>query len=280
MYPTFIVQDPLGPVSVVRSVSSAYNCDNHNMQDTFPSPSETVKLSLPEDEKIPNFLDMRANLFGLKGYGCTNRIRAFLTVPHECREAIIRSYERYQLSSRAVLTHMLRIPTHHLDRMAQLWATIEDCLLLSSPETYVPERQGAVRRIFDWFVQSYTYGGHTTTLKTWKLFCQYVKQKALKCEELESTKPIGFPWYDIRTGVLGTTNITWLDCVVKRGIKSKNEMERLMHLISSRGAPTPSKETMRLAMIEHQVLRTTVPAPACRETGSIVQDRYPHSGPS
>lgn len=260
MYPTFIVQAPLGPVSVNRIVSSAYNCDSHRMQDTFPPPSETVRLSLPGDGKLPSFLDMRANTLGMEGYGSTNRIRAFQVTPLECREAIIKSYERYGLSSRPVLTHMLRIPTHHLDRMAGLWATIEDCLLMSSPETYVPERQGAVRRIFDWFVQAYTYGGHTATLKTWKLFCQYVKQKALKAEELQETNPVGFPWYDVRTHTLGVTGITWIDCVVKRGIKSKSEMERLMHLISSRGAPTPSKMTMRAAMIEHQLLRCSKPA--------------------
>jgi hypothetical protein len=228
----------------------------------FPDPSVTVKIDdtiFKQVERLPSFLDKRASDFGLQGYGSENRIRSFIMVPFECREAIKKSYNRHGLLSGPVVDHLFRIPIHHLVRMTDLWQTIEDCLYLSSIEIFSKEHSGPLRRIFRWFVSSYVYSGHTATIKAWKTFVQFVKQRAAKAEELEQAKPVGFPWYDPETGLLQPTGIFWLDCVAKRGVKSKGEMTRFMHFMSSRGAPTPVRETKIQALAEHQLLR-------CKET--------------
>jgi hypothetical protein len=263
VYPYLIVRDTSVRGSFVTGIKALIDqFEIHPVINSgYPPPSVTVDLSsLDENEVLPSFLNERASDLGMKGYGSTNRIRQFRGVPFECRKAIQKKYAKWNLLSDEVVIHMLRLQTHDLERMEELWRAIEDGLFLSSPENFVQEHQEPIRRIFRWFVSNYVYNGHTATVSAYKTFQQLIKQKGSLSESKE-VEPLYFPWYDASTKKLGKTGIFWLDEIISRGVRTKDECRRFMHFISLRGSPCPNRIKCITSLLEHQILRCSQPAP-------------------
>lgn len=264
VYPYLIVRDTSVPGSFVTGIKARVVEFEIQPQLDFgyPNPTVTVDMSeLDENEVLPSFLNQRACDLGLRGYGSSNRIRQFLGVPFECREAIQKEYTKWNLLSSNIVVHLLRLKVHDLERMEDLWRTIEDGLFLSSPENFVAEHQGPVRRIFRWFVANYVYTGHTATVTAYKTFLQFVKQKgALSVGKM--AEPLYFPWYNESLKKLEKTGIYWLDLIVSRGVRTKDECRRFMHFISLRGSPCPNRLKCITSLMEHQILRCTKAEPA------------------
>jgi len=201
----------------------------------------------------------------MSGFGSTNRLNQFLYIPFECRKSIINTYVGNNLIDNMVATQLLRLSVKDLERFEGLWRCIEDTLFLSSPENFVVGLQTPVRRIFRWFCSAYLYQGHTGALNSYKEFVQFVKQKGSLSTDGEPAKPFYFPWFDQASHELHVTGITWLDIIVKRGVKTKDEAVRFMHFISLRGAPCPDRVTNAKSLLEHQILRCSTPAPTTGE---------------
>jgi len=228
----------------------------------YPAPINTIlAFQLSVDRRLPSFLAERASEHGMIGYGSTNRISQFLYTPFECRKSIISCYVSNNLIDEHVATQLLRLSVKDLERFEGLWRCIEDTLFLSSPENFVRGSQTPIRRIFRWFVSAYLYQGHTGALNSYKEFVQFVKQKGSLSVDGERAKPFYFPWYDQATHELRVTGISWLDLIVERGVKTKDEAVRFMHFISLRGAPCPDRVTTARSLIEHQILRCSTPKP-------------------
>jgi hypothetical protein len=225
----------------------------------FPDPDIVMDFEQCSPfKRLPSFLTSRAEVWGMQGNDKTHRVDHFLLVPFEIRNHIMAEYRKCNLSDNITLELMLRLPISELQRMESCWRTIEDCLVFSSPENFLREYDAPIRRIFDWFVSAYVYQGYTVALKTWKLFINRVKQLAALAEG-QPSEPNGFPWWDFRRKKFLRTGIVWLDRVCERGLKSKGECTRLMHLISPRGAPTPDGDQKLNVLLEHQVLLRTEP---------------------
>lgn len=269
MYPALDLQDTIVPVCYATGFKvrrPLLQCSLDDVKQPFPGPMDTMEMAELEFRRLPSFLTQRVKEYGYNGHGSDHRFDMFIGVPFECREAIIASYLRQGLSCRENLVLMLRLEVKELERMEQLWRSFEDCLLFSSPENFCPGQTGPVRRIFDWFVGSYVHAGFESTLKLWKDFCNMVKQKALQAVDCKPSIPKGFPWFDTATGSLSLTGIVWLDRVYRRGCKSKSEGTRLMHLISSRGAPCPNFEMKVKSLLQHQITMRSVPQPETYES--------------
>jgi hypothetical protein len=142
-----------------------------------------------------------------------------------------------------------------LQRMTDLYLAIEDCFVLSSPELFGMEDRTLPDKIWKWvFSNAVHYGGIRHTNSMWKAFTSHIKALAIKSREELPHVSHGTIFFNngcFAPKLLKDTPLAWLARVCERGLQTKSEGTRLMHLVSTRGTPAPTKSEMGNALIEH-----------------------------
>jgi hypothetical protein len=133
-----------------------------------------------------------------------------------------------------------------MQRLVELWRSIEDCLLLSTPEFMsCGEIPSGIWRLWRWVTCTGVHNiDNVTTI--WKGFCVHLKQVAGGHSPLKPI-PFGLPFRksDGGIGVGWYKLLPWL-FTIHNEVPEKDTITRLMHLASSRGLPPPSLTAKRL----------------------------------
>jgi hypothetical protein len=169
------------------------------------------------------------------------------------------------------ISHRLsRFPIKEIERIERVWLSIEDTLLLSSPEDFILNGGDFVKTIFRWTVSKMVTSGYAVLLRDHKAFCQYVKTRAIKANS--PSKGVGhYPGFTPE-GEYSWINCEWLDSVIRRGLKSKGEATRVAHLTSTRGLPPPTGEMIKGALAKHRALLSAPAAEISAERMQIVEN--------
>jgi len=148
-----------------------------------------------------------------------------------------------------------RMRAGELQRLTDLYLAIEDCFVLSSPELFGMKDRSLPNKIWRWvYTNGVHHGGIAHTNAMWKAFTSHIKALAIKSREELPRVPQGTLFFNegiFDTKRLKSSALAWLVRVCQLGIQTKSEGTRLMHLVSTRGTPSPTKSEMADALIEH-----------------------------
>jgi hypothetical protein len=127
----------------------------------------------------------------------------------------------------------------HLKRVIELWRTIEDCIVLSSPEKVGKPISKFIWRFWKWCMSNAIHSVDSTT-GYWKQFCKYLQWRNADCHlnDNPGLDP-GFPGSS-RTELRKCwfKEFPWLQYAFTTD--DKYLQEKLSHLCNYRGAPPPS----------------------------------------
>ncbi|WAK75230.1 MAG: RNA-dependent RNA polymerase [Plasmopara viticola lesion associated narnavirus 9] len=146
---------------------------------------------------------------------------------------------------------------YRLKRITNFVEAVNDNLSMSSPEM-IRSFLGsdAYKKVLKW---SYCLAVHNTdkATKQWKKFSALLKWKALRSETREPEVPDDFPGFGAERSNLSELpplwrELTpWLTAVWDRGVASKAEATRLLHLVTSRNMPAGGKTTREESLRKH-----------------------------
>jgi hypothetical protein len=169
----------------------------------------------------------------------------FCKRPTSQRVEILHRLDGFQDLPEDVIAKLSVMSRTELVRLEELWRSIEDCLILSSPELTISRVIPRwVWRIWRWAT---TCGVHSVDHVTsmWKAFSLHIRQLNAGMPE-PALVPAGFPW--LNRGKLGKQwykNLPWLALALMS--PCKEFQMRLSHLCSTRNFPAPSLTKKRVA---------------------------------
>jgi len=189
--------------------------------------------------------------------------------PHGNLPTNVRKYLRSRYISLGLLDAqtaklLLEKEVWELELFERTWLSLEDCLLLSSPEAFLTQK-GQIRKYFRYCVSALTYGGFDVFIKIHKMAMNYIEKTVLNIKTAEPvTMPGCFPGWDPTQQKL-VNGPAWLMRCLERGKPiHKGEVTRLAHLCSMRGFPPARKTTQEKSLVAHHTTLTT-PAPVLSE---------------
>ncbi|APG77156.1 RNA-dependent RNA polymerase [Beihai narna-like virus 21] len=166
----------------------------------------------------------------------------------------LKSHAPWDKLSRDV-RHKLSLCDHErLDRLINCLLGIEDSWLLSSPEGWrsnLPFKE----KIWKWAISLGVHGPSSQNLvKAWKSFTSHVKAVASRSLEPYPKLVSSFPFQ--RKGtlcplLLEQAGLCWLSEIVSDGLQTKDQGTRIMHLVSTRGLPSPCISDIRAGLNDH-----------------------------
>lgn len=235
----------------------------------YPDPDSWFAGGLSRDNKLASLLDTRISEFAPGSSSRRRRLRHLDEVPRDAKKGFAGYYLSHGLLSKEIAHRLSRFPIREIERIERVWLSIEDTLLLSSPEAFVLDEGDFVKTIFRWVVSKMVTSGYEQLLKDHKAFCQFVKTRAIKANVCSK----GVPHYPGFTpeGEYSWINCKWLDAVIHRGLKSKGEATRVAHLVSTRGLPPPTGEMILGALAKHRALLSKPAADISPERIQIVR---------
>nr|WPR16640.1 MAG: RNA-dependent RNA polymerase [Yellow silver pine associated narna-like virus 2] len=219
--------------------------------EAYPDPDSWFSGDLSRSDKLPSVLDMHVNVYAPNSRSGRRRLRHLDEVPADARKGFAGYYLSHGLLSRDIATRLSKLPVRELERIERVWLSIEDAILLSSPEAYIVDKGDFVKTQFRWVISKLVTSGYQELLKDYKAFIVFVKASAIKA----NVKPRGVPHFPgfSPEGEFQGTRLEWLDRVITRGIRSKGEGTRLAHFVSTRGMPPPVKEMVQDALRKHRI---------------------------
>nr|UYL95399.1 MAG: RNA-dependent RNA polymerase [Zhangzhou Narna tick virus 4] len=218
----------------------------------YPDPDSWFAGGLSRDNKLPSLLDYRIAEFSPNSKQARRRLRFLDEVPRDAKRHLAGFYMSNGLLSKEVAHRLSRFPVKEIERIERVWLSIEDSLLLSSPEVFLEDEGDFVKTIFRWVVSKMVTSGYEVLLKDYKAWTQFIKTRAIKANVVSKGVP-HFPGFTPE-GVYTWCNCKWLDGVIRRGLKSKGEATRVAHLTSTRGLPPPTGEMIQGALAKHRAL--------------------------
>jgi len=165
----------------------------------------------------------------------------------------------FSLLSSDVRLKLCQLSADELQRSIQCYLAIEDCLVLSSPESFGMAKDGyrPITKLWKWCWSTLAHHNGVSNLnRMWKSLTSHVKALAIKSEEPLPPVVPGTIFWNQKEGkldlsILLGTPLAWLERICRRGLQTKSEGTRLMHFISTRGTPAPTKLELGDALIEH-----------------------------
>jgi hypothetical protein len=194
---------------------------------------------------------MHINVYAPNSRSGRRRLRHLDEVPRDAKRQLAGWYLSHGLLSLDIATRLSKLPVKELERIERIWLSIEDALLLSSPEAFVSDKGQFVKTQFRWVVSKLVTSGYQEMLKDYKAFIVFVKARAIKA----NVQPLGvphFPGFSPEGKWLGT-GLEWLNRVINRGLRSKGEGTRLAHFVSTRGLPPPTREMIQDSLRKHRI---------------------------
>jgi hypothetical protein len=208
---------------------------------------------MARENKLSSVLDWHINVFAPNSKSGRRRLRHLDEVPRDAKRQLAGFYLKHGLLSKDIAHRVSKLPVSELERIERVWLSIEDALLLSSPEAFILERGDFVVTIFRWVISKLVTSGYQEMLKDYKKFIVFVKARAIKSNVSETINgPPHFPGFDQHGRYVGT-GCEWLGRVINRGLKSKGEGTRLAHFISTRGLPPPTGEMIQDSLRKHRI---------------------------
>jgi len=272
MNPNLEVSNPTGSVSEVDKLTLKIR--------------ELEKLKLPyspDDWYLPrgnqyltrSYLDRTPLQLGLPNGN--QRLRFFNSskmLPKGIIEAIVAKYLTNGLLSRQLALAYLSRPLGELLLFERMWLSLEDNLLLSSPEAFAcRDYHWWVRRMFRFTTALLTYGGPQTFFRVLKQGLLHLENVCLR-KRTHHTVPLPgcWPGSKMEQGVNKLMfGPSWMVRLYKVGPTHKDELTRLAHFISTRNFPPPRKEDGKAALAKHHMVLTTPMAPMSEQRLCIVR---------
>jgi len=223
----------------------------------FPDPDYWFKpVKGRSGLKLASTLDFRIKDLKPTSRYANHRIRQLDRIPRDAQAAWAGFYISRGLLSKDVAYRVSRLPTKEIEKLERVWRSIEDCLLLSSPESFLYEEETPViKTLFRWTVSMIATADYELMLKQWKSVCTFITFKGLKAEGQEDPPlPDRFPGTrTLKSGKVEWVGLglKWLDLVIERGVLSKGEVTRMAHFTSTRGCPPPTREMISRALQKH-----------------------------
>nr|WAK75300.1 MAG: RNA-dependent RNA polymerase [Narnaviridae sp.] len=219
--------------------------------EAYPDPDSWFKGDLSHHDKLPSSLDMYLSTFNPASKSARRRLRHLEEVPADIKRSFAGYYMSHGLLSKDIATRLSRLPVKELERIERIWLSIEDALLLSSPEAFVLDKGCFVKTQFRWVVSKLVTSGYQELLRDYKAFIVFVKAKAIRANVSPKGVP-HFPGFSPEGEFLGT-GLEWLNRVINRGLRSKGEGTRLAHFVSTRGLPPPTREMVQDSLRKHRI---------------------------
>nr|QHD64825.1 RdRp [Erysiphe necator associated narnavirus 2] len=213
--------------------------------------------------QIPGSLDPNSNLLGLsrsldihiprplvKVIGCFGRSETYSSRNRRVREEL-------PYLPQSVSDKICKMNKYSLKRLSNTIEAINDNIMMSTPEAVRHLRgKPAYIKLMRW-----AYGlacfNSDKVCKQWKKFSVVLRWKALQSETASPEIPDDFPGFgDERSNLKELPPIweelcPWLRGVWDRGVVSKAESTRLLHLVTSRNFPAGSKKTREQSLRKH-----------------------------
>jgi hypothetical protein len=159
--------------------------------------------------------------------------------------------------ARDVVDKICHAGEYRLKRITNFVEAVNDNLLTSTPENVRRFRSMAsYEKLLKW---AYSLAVHNTdkATKEWKKFSALLRWKALQSETAEPETPVDFPGFAAGGKIPSVLPpfwrelCPWLERVWDRGVVSKAEATRLLHLVTSRGMPAGGKGTRAESLAKH-----------------------------
>jgi len=235
----------------------------------YPNPDSWFAGGFSRDNKLASLLDFRIAEFAPNSKSSRRRLRFLDEVPRDAKHGFAGYYLSHGLLSKDIAHRLSRFPVRELERIERVWLSIEDTLLLSSPEAFLLDEGDFVKTIFRWTISKMVTSGYQVLLAEHKAFCQFVKTASIKAD-VRSKGVAHYPGFSPEGEFTGL-NCTWLNRVIRRGLLSKGEATRVAHLTSTRGLPPPTGEMIRGALAKHRALLSAPAADISPERKEIVR---------
>jgi len=236
---------------------------------TYPDPDSWFAGGLSRDNKLASTLDSKIGVLAPDSKQAKRRLRYLDEIPRNVKRHFAGFYMSKGLLSKDIAHRLSRFPIRELERIERVWLSIEDTLLLASPESFILDEGDFVKTIFRWVVSKMVTSGYEVLLRDYKAWTQFVKTRAIKASTLSSGVP-HFPGFTPE-GEWSGVNCQWLNAVIDRGMRSKGEATRVAHLVSTRGLPPPTGEMIRGALAKHRRLLAQPAAEISPERLAIVR---------
>jgi len=166
-----------------------------------------------------------------------------------------------------VIEKLSRMGEYSLKRVTNLVEAINDNLLTSSPEGVRQLLESrAYRKVLRWAYCLSVHNADKAT-KQWKKFSALLRWKALRSETARPSPPDDFPGFGAEKDAFSELPpiwcelCPWLKPVWDRGVVSKSEATRLLHLITSRNMPAGGKRSREESLRKHAVTLFSTPEP-------------------
>jgi len=235
----------------------------------YPDPDSWFAGQMSRENKLESLLDVHINVFAPQSKQGRRRLRHLEEIPRDAKKGFSGFYLSHGLLSFDIARRFARLPVSELERYERIWLSIEDGLLLSSPEAFLLDSGAFVKTIFRWVISTLVSSGYQEMLRTYKAFIVFVKAKAIKANVIPKG-PSHFPGFS-PSGEYLELGLEWLDRVIRRGLKSKGETTRLAHFISTRGLPPPTGEMVQASLRKHRITLATPAASIPPERIEVVR---------
>jgi hypothetical protein len=240
-----------------------------HLSEVYPDPDSWFAGGLSRDNKLTSLLDVRIAEFAPGSTQSRRRLRYLDEIPRDAKRGFAGYYLSHGLLSKEVAHRLSRLPIRELERYERVWLSIEDTLLLSSPEEFILDDGEFVKTIFRWVISKLVTSGYELLLRDYKAFIQFVKTNAIKANVRAPGVP-HFPGFSPEGEFTGLT-CDWLNRVIRRGLKSKGEATRLAHFASARGLPTPTGDMVKKSLLKHRILLASAEPDISPERLTIVR---------
>ncbi|BDB16250.1 RNA-dependent RNA polymerase [Aspergillus tennesseensis narnavirus 1] len=249
MLPHVLTWLPTG--TIVDDGTLAERTRSDGSEEPYPDPDSWFQGDLSHHDKLISVLDMRINAYAPASKSGRRRLRHLDEVPRDAKKGFSGYYLSHGLLSKDISRRLAMLPVKELEKIERIWLSIEDALLLSSPEAFIAEGGEFVKTQFRWVISKLVTSGYQELLKDYKAFIVFVKARAIRA----NVQPKGvahFPGFSPSGEWLGT-GLEWLNRVINRGLRSKGEGTRLAHFVSTRGLPSPTKEMVQDSLRKHRI---------------------------
>lgn len=237
---------------------------------TYPDPDSWFVGTYGRDNRLSSTLDFKIGVLAPDSKQARRRLRYLDEIPRDVKRHFAGYYMSRGLLSKDIAHRLSRFPVRELERIERVWLSVEDALLLASPESFILDQGDFVKTIFRWVVSKMVTSGYECFLKDYKAWTQFVKTRAIKANTLSKGVP-HFPGFSPEGEWLGV-NCSWLNAVISRGMRSKGEATRVAHLVSTRGLPPPTGEMIKGALAKHRALLSQPAADISPERLAIVRN--------
>lgn len=235
----------------------------------YPDPDNWFVGGFSRDNKLASTLDFKIGVLAPDSKKARRRLRYLDEIPRDVKKHFASYYQFHGLLSKDIAHRLSRFPIREIERIERVWLSVEDALLLSSPEAFILDSGDFVKTIFRWVVSKMVTSGYEVFLKDYKSWTQFVKTRAIKASTQSGGVP-HFPFFSPE-GEWKGTKCKWLNAVIARGMKSKGEATRVAHLVSTRGLPPPTGEMIKGALAKHRRLLAQPAADISPERIEIVR---------